>query len=701
MAPPDRTLAWAAFELDRRLKRADTLKEKAQVWEDASRARTDPEFMSRLAQIAEHGKWSSGAPKMTKYALAAGTLAGMFPPLLPLGVASGAALAGLAIPTGLEAMERRKEGLPWMGQAIDASLDVGFPVGARLLRGLRGLRGVKEGAQAVKGAPSVTRTDQFDLRDPGIFRAGQTYTDARAYRPPVVPGQKVTTTGGPSGRPVDLTGSGQTYSDARAYAQRGGGGFWRTGTDPWMSGRPLEGFGRTYPTGADVPGARVRYRPRTTTTAGGTPPPDAARPPGGTPSPGGTPPPGAAPPPGATGIYRPLITKTAYVPPTAPRVPPTAPRVPEPPTSTQVSLAINSAADDIVESASKVAKGTPAVVKTQTERVAMADKAEAFLGGRPTSTDVIPGVGTAERRAVISPSLATPKGATDVDAVQMQALREVALMVGRGTDEVFEAFGSVGPALARKATTTVPTPGAQRGLLREVVAPTLAGGAQAAHGSSLAYMFASRPSFRPGGGKKALFEVFKEGLGPASKTAKSKGPRLFETWFKNQSEIFGKAEFYRTRVLNTKAVRDFASKLHSQGSDTPYTPAMLTKIRNKPSTLIKGTAKQYMNPEEALIHDQAVMFSIIAQRGGMLKKVMTHTTRMSGRIPEFQGAGEKDILNQMTGAYQTFMKEGTFKGRQSIVDAANNYTQWISMLLASIAGAEMMALSGDPRATAR
>ena len=80
---------------------------------------------------------------------------------------------------------------------------------------------------------------------------------------------------------------------------------------------------------------------------------------------------------------------------------------------------------------------------------------------------------------------------------------------------------------------------------------------------------------------------------------------------------------------------------------------------------------------------------------------MARTTGMPSRIKEFRGKGKEAILDEMTGAYQTFMKESTFKERQSIIDAANAYTKSIAMLLASIAGAEMMELSGDPRAAAR
>jgi len=39
MDASDPIVSWSAFELERRLKRADTLKEKSAVWRDADRAR--------------------------------------------------------------------------------------------------------------------------------------------------------------------------------------------------------------------------------------------------------------------------------------------------------------------------------------------------------------------------------------------------------------------------------------------------------------------------------------------------------------------------------------------------------------------------------------------------------------------------------------------------------------------------------------
>ena len=141
--PSDARTQWAAYELQRRLQRADTPTEQASVWRDAERAQQDPEFLARLAEIAERGKYSSGPWGLGKLALAGGTLAGLIPGLQPLGLASGAALAGLAIPTGLEAIQRRSEGLPWKWQAAEAALDLAAPGVSKLGGLLRGLRGVK------------------------------------------------------------------------------------------------------------------------------------------------------------------------------------------------------------------------------------------------------------------------------------------------------------------------------------------------------------------------------------------------------------------------------------------------------------------------------------------------------------------------------------------------------------------------------
>ena len=132
---------WAAVELSRRHKSATTQAEKTQVQLDILRARKDPAFAQQLAEAGEHGRWSSGAPFKTKLGLGAGVLSSLIPgtqPVtVPLAIASGAALAGMAVPTGLEAMERREAGLPWGWQAAEAGLDLFVPGGGKYLKGLK------------------------------------------------------------------------------------------------------------------------------------------------------------------------------------------------------------------------------------------------------------------------------------------------------------------------------------------------------------------------------------------------------------------------------------------------------------------------------------------------------------------------------------------------------------------------------------
>jgi hypothetical protein len=156
MASYDPIDAWAAFELDRRLKRADTLEEKSQVWKDAARARQDPEFRARLAQIAEHGRLRSGPWPGAERGLFGTSLAGLGAAtagaklggvagslLGPLGtVAGGAAGAGLGLLGAAnlwEGLQRRSEGLPGAtGQIGWGAADVAMPFSARLFRALKG-----------------------------------------------------------------------------------------------------------------------------------------------------------------------------------------------------------------------------------------------------------------------------------------------------------------------------------------------------------------------------------------------------------------------------------------------------------------------------------------------------------------------------------------------------------------------------------
>ena len=157
-------LQWAAFELKRRRDRAQTPEDRATVTSEIARARADPAFRARLAQIAQQGKWSSGLPLMAKLGLAAGTLATpLFP---PLGIASTAGLAGLAIPTGLEAMQRRSEGLPWKWQAAESALDLAAP---GIGKGLSKVGGLLRGINRVPPAPPPPAWHRFPEPPPSYW----------------------------------------------------------------------------------------------------------------------------------------------------------------------------------------------------------------------------------------------------------------------------------------------------------------------------------------------------------------------------------------------------------------------------------------------------------------------------------------------------------------------------------------------------
>ena len=157
--PSDPYVRWSAFELNRRLKRADTPEEKDQVWRDADRAKRDPEFRARLAEISGSGKFFSGPHLTAQKALGAMTLAPLAAklPLLGslagpvgtgLGILGAAGLAGYGAANLGQAYQRQQEGLPWKEQAGWGAVDLASPLGVgRLLRGLKGVKAVPAGAQ--------------------------------------------------------------------------------------------------------------------------------------------------------------------------------------------------------------------------------------------------------------------------------------------------------------------------------------------------------------------------------------------------------------------------------------------------------------------------------------------------------------------------------------------------------------------------
>jgi hypothetical protein len=146
-------------ELLRREKNIRTQRDRDQFLSDVRRWKSDPSFREELADVRRHGYWSTGARMKTKLGLAAGTIvptvaSWAFPPIapvaMPVATASAAGLFGLGVPTGAEALSRRKEGLPWKMQALESGLDIvapGFPKGfgttLGFLRGLRGARPTK------------------------------------------------------------------------------------------------------------------------------------------------------------------------------------------------------------------------------------------------------------------------------------------------------------------------------------------------------------------------------------------------------------------------------------------------------------------------------------------------------------------------------------------------------------------------------
>lgn len=202
MDPTNPTVRWSAFELHRRMEKAQTAAERSAVRRDIDRARRDPAFRERLAEIAESGRFATGPHQAAQLGLAGASLA----PFLPVvGSALGPVGAGLGLlgAAGLgaygaanigEAFQRRQEGLPWMGQAGFGAADVvTAPFGAsHLFRRLA--------SSAAKAAP------QFG---PVLRRRGE-----EASR--ILPGQKtptlvsrqgerVATSPGPqqAGRPLD------------------------------------------------------------------------------------------------------------------------------------------------------------------------------------------------------------------------------------------------------------------------------------------------------------------------------------------------------------------------------------------------------------------------------------------------------------------------------------------------------------------
>lgn len=148
----------AGLELDLRMKRARTVNEQVSARQDVMRARRDPAFRARLAEIVSQGQYQSGPWGKAQLGLAAASaapLASLLPvigsALGPIGTAVGglgaAGLMGLGGANIREGMQRRREGLPGGGLqmglgAADILLSpLGTGIGGWLKRGLRGATG--------------------------------------------------------------------------------------------------------------------------------------------------------------------------------------------------------------------------------------------------------------------------------------------------------------------------------------------------------------------------------------------------------------------------------------------------------------------------------------------------------------------------------------------------------------------------------
>ena len=175
---------WAGLELTRRLERAQTARERSQVYADAARARTNADFRARLAQIAQHGRFQSGGWGAAQLGLAAATVAPYLPvvgsALGPVGTGIGTAaalgLGGIGAANIAEGLQRRSEGLPGttMQMGLGAA-DVGLPFLGPASRLLRGLRGAKLPPPAFKRGTTYT-IGPVAPEGPGARFQGQRWT---------------------------------------------------------------------------------------------------------------------------------------------------------------------------------------------------------------------------------------------------------------------------------------------------------------------------------------------------------------------------------------------------------------------------------------------------------------------------------------------------------------------------------------------
>jgi hypothetical protein len=156
---------WAARELQRRKMEATTVKEKIALQQDILRAQRDPAYLEELARIGEKGKWQSGLPMAAQYGLGGLALASAFPALgIPaaVGTAAGLGLAAMGVPSGLEALSRRRAGMPWGVQALTSAADVALPGIGKAVGAVRAAGGAKRAAAEAAKAAKPQQVLQYD-----------------------------------------------------------------------------------------------------------------------------------------------------------------------------------------------------------------------------------------------------------------------------------------------------------------------------------------------------------------------------------------------------------------------------------------------------------------------------------------------------------------------------------------------------------
>ena len=799
MDPTNPTVRWSAFELHRRMEKAQTAEERSAVRRDIDRARRDPDFRERLAEIAQSGRFATGPHRTAQLGLAGASLASL--PVLgsafgPVGTGLGLlGAAGLGLYGALnigEAFQRRQEGLPWMGQAGWGAADVAFPVaggGRQLLRRVMG--------PAAKAASNVTSTPfkyrprttgsayqpvSDTIQTPGWGPGGRISADApvtaprtgTAYQPVsdaiptpgwggatgtqwkvdaplgsvdrfgprlVRPGEEILRTlpGQPAGKELpELISRGGTQVGKRLPGELQPSGVLESNLQKHMRGlQAVKGRGRQgTPTGSqrtraqsieqpDVSYPTDKYRMHGRPTLKARSQLDTAEAENLAARRTGQEPPYSAEDIAELrvasrseeqvnrariklGAMHQRIRRTLRLPTVAARtVPPTGGVVPK------VTPKVTPTAVEKAPSVGKTPTGKQVdELATELENAGLKQADEAASGATAAVDEV---VDTPMRTVDDLEWGEFERAVAEMDNAELKlsGLNAVSHMIVNGADDVFEAFKRVPFKETTKGTMSQ---GPQRGLLRGFFS-----GAHGVQGSSPAYIFGSRAAQRPGtSGPRELFEPFKA-IGPAAPkqirgkivtgkdgkpimqtpTAgpggqqllrggkpREKGPKVLETWRTGQGKITSPKEFRIEKELNVKRVKSMALSLHKKGKKPRYTPEMVAK-----------TTEGALTPAEKVIHDQAVAMSVEANRADIFKALVARKIGTKHRIQELVKDSDKDVLREFTGAFETFMRKGTHKQRNKIIDLAREFNDDIAGLLAAITAAEMMAIAGDPRAT--